>query len=413
MSSVLTRRTFLKSTACTSLSLGSLAYSARPAIAGVGLMTAWMELCKVIVDATGKPFRAKAQGQPAADPMMVALRENRRLLASTNRKLDAVSDMVTALMVNHSILPQKIDQVVASRISGMVPQIVRSELGQFREEQNAANLMAAITTFTEEVELDRPRAQLETRLADIREYRNRVRAGPNFSILTLCASMDSELAAMRILDYSKAEAEVVGRVYLEEFRFALDASQSSSLVAMARQLDNDIGQQLAATFGPASNMRGDYRIVLGGEQHLCSLSPSVMITDETYRVAESLPNQYKTNESGEVQILSSSYSPNRFYNWVMDVEDNSISTWVADCERRPFEECGESGSELPHSGCAGSGRAAKDRATQIYNAIVSGHENKIERFNAYQALRGGLWESLTTTYHTGRRLLNEVASWET
>ncbi len=138
-------------------------------------------------------------------------------MRSVHNRLDGVNTALTAIMVQNKLLPEQIDQAVANRIREMVPDIVRAELGRHTNESYATDLNAALNTFLEEVELGIPRDRLNRRLDQIREYRNRVIASHSYSALTLCAAMDIELAAMKVLDYSQDQAVIVSNVYRQEF----------------------------------------------------------------------------------------------------------------------------------------------------------------------------------------------------
>jgi len=215
----LSRRRFMTNSMVAISCGASIGLVPTPAHAGpFAIFLGVMALSKTIVDMTGKPFKANpAAQQRQADPYMVALSENRRVMRSIHERLDGVNTALTAIMIEQQMLPQRIDRIVANQIQSLVPQIVSAELGRHRNETYATNLNAAINTFVEEVELGIPRARLDGRLDQIREYRNRVVASHGYSALTLCAAMDMELAAMKVLNYTRDQAIVVATIYRSEF----------------------------------------------------------------------------------------------------------------------------------------------------------------------------------------------------
>ncbi|MEM6891359.1 MAG: hypothetical protein AAF636_25000 [Pseudomonadota bacterium] len=193
-----------------------LPMTAAPAHAGFAIFAGVVSLVSTVVELRGTPFRANNPARQA-DPYMTALQENRNVFRVINRRLDGINLALTNIMSELSLLPQRIDQIVSSRLQ------------EFRHENFAVELTAALDTLLEEVELGRPRNRLEDRLDQIREYRNRVIATEGYSILTLCSAMDMEFAAMKVLDYSRDQAEIVARTYEREFVDQLDTDNPNSL----------------------------------------------------------------------------------------------------------------------------------------------------------------------------------------
>lgn len=371
----LSRRKFISNSSAALLCGTSISLSGTQAKAGIaGIFLGVMALSKTIVDMTGKPFRANPAAQRRqADPYMVALTKNREVLRSVHQRLDGVNTALTAIMMQQQMLPQRIDRIVANRIQTMVPTIVRDELGRHRNETYATNLHASINTFIEEVELGIPRNRLDARLDQIREYRNRVIASSGYSALTLCAAMDMELAAMKVLDYSRSQAVVVANVYRSEF-----VRQKQSLIDSMNEASEHANEFLSARPGELIPTVAHRFLWDVGNGQACDVTPKYASERKTFPTS--------------TDIGPFEYMEGRF-----ELPQTPVTS--ADC--RPI-----------NSGCGSRCHDDLGNLRRDQQAWISKYREWEEAHNSIKAFRASLAEIWRTVDRTNTRLGVEMKDWE-
>lgn len=389
----ITRRGFVKG-AIAGAALPILPRFSTPALAlgPLAVFVGVMSLAKTVVDATATRFEARQDPNARnADPHLQALLKNREVLRAAHQRLDAVDAALSAIMIQNQILPEVIDQVVADRIRSMVPDIVRSELGKFATERNAADLASVVTTFIEDVELRLPADRLNTRLDRIREFRNRVLGGPNFSILTLCASMDVELAGMKILGYSRSQAETVAAIYSREFNAVRDETRSGALFNTFQRL--------------------------AGEEQTLRTSVSREIADRRHYQANQtlwcdIPMTPETRETPLVTSNGQSF-PIVYLDWpYVDFRASHVLNHYCAPRAANQAPC-DPGRQVdfwaPHGGCA----STPDQANEIMSGLQSLLTEWNDKANTISGLRASMLEILITVTRTQSRLDEELRSWDT
>lgn len=362
---------------------------------GFTIFVAAMGLAKTIFDMTGKPFRAKQDPNARkADPYLVSLRQNRQILRQTHLRLDAMDAALTAILIQNQLLPEQIDRIVANRIQTMVPEIVRSELGKFGTEKTASDLSSAVTTFVEDVELGLPADRLNHRLDRVREFRNRVRMGSDYSILTLCAAMDVELAAMKILKYDSNQARVIADIYRKEFSNAMDGNLEGSLLNKYGLMEKELG-------------------MIGNEELNYSNQYYFRLSDNMACKLTTLPtvdNRYLISSDNKKFPFVSLIWKNQDYS-DPDVVKKSCFVVGSNSKvcRAPNFTTSLNSHGVPHHGCASTVAQANEiiafekmRLTDVY-----------DRVNALEGLRAVHREMLITVHSTRTRLDQEVAEWDT